>query len=239
MHRVNPTLFLGASNESIPPLLEVDSSSFSSIPPWKSHTIPSSRPARLRHARMGRVSKKRHADAPSDEEVAQPSKKTKTKTAAEPGKDDEGNSFWPLSATRRVVIQNFKGKNYVNFREYYSDASGELKPTKKVSIIHYDINFGGPCGVLKPGALATLLPDEATERGIMLTLEQYNDLLTAIPALNAELQSKGHDVPDIFVTSSNTSAPKRVTKSPPKDQSRKKKKMNIEATSDEEEAESD
>ncbi|KAI0509415.1 transcriptional Coactivator p15-domain-containing protein [Xylaria bambusicola] len=155
---------------------------------------------------MGRVSKKRHADVSSDEEVAQPSKKTKTKTAAEPGKDDEGNSFWPLSATRRVVIQNFKGKNYVNFREYYSDAGGELKPTKK---------------------------------GIMLTLEQYNDLLTAIPALNAELQSKGHDVPDIFATSSNKSAPKPATKSPPKDQTRKKKKMNIEATSDEEEPESD
>ncbi|KAI1365727.1 transcriptional Coactivator p15-domain-containing protein [Xylaria arbuscula] len=155
---------------------------------------------------MGRVSKKRQADASSDEEVAQPSKKTKTKTASEPGKDDEGNSFWPLSATRRVVIQNFKGKNYVNFREYYSDASGELKPTKK---------------------------------GIMLTLEQYDDLLKAIPALNAELQSKGHDVPDVFAASSSASAPKSSTKSSPKDQNRKKKKMNIEATSDEEEAESD
>ncbi|KAJ3565763.1 hypothetical protein NPX13_g7377 [Xylaria arbuscula] len=170
---------------------------------------------------MGRVSKKRQADASSDEEVAQPSKKTKTKTASEPGKDDEGNSFWPLSATRRVVIQNFKGKNYVNFREYYSDASGELKPTKKVrTICHFDL-------------------DPKAVNGIMLTLEQYDDLLKAIPALNAELQSKGHDVPDVFAASSSASAPKSSTKSSPKDQNRKKKKMNIEATSDEEEAESD
>ncbi|KAI1418883.1 transcriptional Coactivator p15-domain-containing protein [Xylaria sp. FL1777] len=155
-------------------------------------------------------SKKRHVDeeaASSNDEVAQPSKKAKTKTAVEanPGKDDEGNSFWPLSATRRLVIQNFKGKDFINIREYYSDSNGGLKPTKK---------------------------------GIMLTLDQYNDLLTAIPAVNAELQSKGHDVPDISAKTPNAPAPKPSTKSPSKEQKRKKKKMNIEATSDEEEAES-
>ncbi|KAI1306232.1 transcriptional Coactivator p15-domain-containing protein [Xylaria venustula] len=160
---------------------------------------------------MGRVAKKRHVDenaASSDDEVAQPSKKVKTKTTAEanPGKDDEGNSFWTLSPNRRVVIQNFKGKNYINIREYYSDNSGELKPGKK---------------------------------GIMLTLEQYNLLLAALPAVNTELLSKGHDVPDIFAESPNAPAPKSSTKSPSKEQKRKKKKMNIEATSDEEEAESD
>ncbi|KAI0536344.1 transcriptional Coactivator p15-domain-containing protein [Xylaria digitata] len=159
---------------------------------------------------MGRLSKKRHVDedaAVSDNEVAQPSKKTKTKTTAEanPGKDDEGNSFWPLGATRRVVIQNFKGKNYINVREYYSDASGELKPGKK---------------------------------GIMLTLEQYNALLTAIPDINTELESKGHEVPDIFAKAPTAPAPKPVSKSTSKAQKREKK-MNIEATSDEDEAESD
>ncbi|TGJ79773.1 hypothetical protein E0Z10_g8992 [Xylaria hypoxylon] len=155
---------------------------------------------------MGRVSKKRHVDedaATGDEEVAQQNKRTKTKTTAEanPGKDDEGNSFWPLSATRRVVIQNFKGKNYINVREYYSDASGELKPGKK---------------------------------GIMLTLEQYDALLNAIPDLNAELQSKGHEVPDLVAKTPSAPAPKSTAKSPSKEQKRKKKKMNIEATSDEE-----
>ncbi|KAI0474430.1 transcriptional Coactivator p15-domain-containing protein [Xylaria cf. heliscus] len=168
-------------------------------------------------ARTGRPSKKRHVEedaASSDEEVIKPSKKAKTKTTAtatttststaegSSGKDGEGNSFWPLGTTRRITIQNFKGKNYVNIREYY-ETNGELRPGKK---------------------------------GIMLPLEQYNALLTAIPAINAELQSKGHEVPDIFADAPTTSSPKSSTKSPSKEQKRKKK-MNIEATSDEEEEE--
>jgi hypothetical protein len=37
-------------------------------------------------------------DASGDEEVAKPSKKTKTKTTneADSGKDSDGNSFWPV-----------------------------------------------------------------------------------------------------------------------------------------------
>lgn len=34
------------------------------------------------------------------------------------------------------MIQNFKGKNYINIREYY-DSNGELKPGKKVCVIDY------------------------------------------------------------------------------------------------------
>ncbi|KAI0107282.1 transcriptional Coactivator p15-domain-containing protein [Nemania sp. FL0031] len=149
------------------------------------------------------MAKKRHQEeASSDGEVSQPIKKTKTKLAAEAntGKDDEGNSFWPLSNTRRVVIQKFKGKDFINIREYY-ESNGELRPGKK---------------------------------GIMLALEQYNALLEAIPNINAELQSKGHDLPTAFADAPSSSAPKQPAKSPSKEQKRKKKKMNIEATSDEE-----
>ncbi|KAI0442403.1 transcriptional Coactivator p15-domain-containing protein [Xylaria telfairii] len=164
---------------------------------------------------MGRPSKKRHVEedaASSDEDVVKPSKKAKTKTTTTsedgPGKDSEGNPFWPLGTTRRITIQNFKGKNYVNIREYY-EHNGELKPGKK---------------------------------GIMLPLEQYNAFLTAIPAINAELELKGHEVPDIFAnapTASTSKSPaKSSAKSPSKEQKRKKKKMNIEATSDEEDPES-
>ncbi|KAI1756447.1 transcriptional Coactivator p15-domain-containing protein [Xylaria castorea] len=158
---------------------------------------------------MGRLSKKRHVEeevASSDEEVAKPSKKAKTKTASEenPGKDSDGNSFWPLGTTRRITIQNFKGKNYVNIREYYEN-NGELRPGKK---------------------------------GIMLPLEQYNALVTAIPAINAELESKGHEVSNIIANTPATSSPKPSAKSPSKEQKRKKKKMNIEATSDEEDPQS-
>ncbi|KAJ8128818.1 hypothetical protein O1611_g4817 [Lasiodiplodia mahajangana] len=155
------------------------------------------------------MAKKRHQDEDSsDGEVSKPIKKTKTKTTAEanPGKDDEGNSFWPLSNTRRVVIQKFKGKEYINIREYY-DSNGELRPGKKVRVM---------------------------DRGIMLSLEQYNALVEAIPDINAELQSKGHDVPAASANAPSTSAPKQPAKSPSKEQKRKKKKMNIEATSDEE-----
>ncbi|KAI1200348.1 transcriptional Coactivator p15-domain-containing protein [Nemania serpens] len=146
-------------------------------------------------------------EASSDDEVAKPTKKNKTKTAVEAnlGKDDEGNSFWSLSNTRRVVIQDFKGKTFINIREYY-DNNGELRPGKK---------------------------------GIMLTLEQYDALLGAIPNVNAELQSKGHQVPETATTaapSSSVPVPSSTTKSPSKEQKRKKKKMNIEATSDEDES---
>ncbi|KAI0206915.1 transcriptional Coactivator p15-domain-containing protein [Astrocystis sublimbata] len=160
---------------------------------------------------MARPSKKRHVEedvASSDEEVAKPSKKVKTKatssSASNPGKDSEGNSFWPLGTTRRVTIQNFKGKDYINIREYY-DSNGELKPGKK---------------------------------GIMLPLEQYDSLVAAIPAINAELGSKGHEVPNVSAKAAATSSPKPSSKSPSKEQKRKKK-MNIEATSDEEESDSD
>lgn len=46
-----------------------------------------------------------------------------------------------LSGKRRIVVQDFKGKWFVNLREYYEDNSGEMKPTKKVSEHNSDI-FG-------------------------------------------------------------------------------------------------
>ncbi|KAI1176540.1 transcriptional Coactivator p15-domain-containing protein [Nemania sp. FL0916] len=146
-------------------------------------------------------------DASSDAEIAKPSKKTKTKTntaaEADAGKDSEGNSFWALSATRRVVLQEFKGNTFVNIREYY-DNNGELRPGKK---------------------------------GIMLSLEQYNALLGAIPDVNAELQSKGFQVSSTPADAPSSSALEPVTESPSKKERKRKKKMNIEATSDEEEDE--
>ncbi|KAH7026170.1 transcriptional Coactivator p15-domain-containing protein [Microdochium trichocladiopsis] len=64
------------------------------------------------------------------ERAVKPAKKAKTASATS-GKDDEGNSFWTLSANRRIGISNFKGKTLINIREYYTDASGDLKPGKK------------------------------------------------------------------------------------------------------------
>ncbi|KAI1081170.1 PC4-domain-containing protein [Whalleya microplaca] len=76
-------------------------------------------------------------DVDSDQEVKstkkanKKSKTSKASGAAELGKDEEGNPCWPLGGTRRVTISDFKGKTYINLREYYADASGTLKPTKK------------------------------------------------------------------------------------------------------------
>ncbi|KAI1817374.1 ssDNA-binding transcriptional regulator [Poronia punctata] len=153
------------------------------------------------------MGKTRKHEASSEEENVKSKKVKVTSASSEAEKDSEGNAFFALSANRRVVTQDFKGKTYINIREYYSDASGELKPGKK---------------------------------GIMLTLEQYNTFLGLIPAINAELKSKGHEISDVPATATavatvaSTSAAEPPTKAPPKELKNKNKKMNIEATSDEE-----
>ncbi|KAH9999755.1 PC4-domain-containing protein [Xylariaceae sp. FL0662B] len=143
-------------------------------------------------------------DVKSTKKSNKKSKTSKAGGAADSGKDDDGNSFWALGGTRRVTISGFKGKTYINLREYYTDASGDLKPTKK---------------------------------GIMLTPEQYNKLVEAIPAINAELREKGHEITDI--PSSASAAAAAVAPESPKTAKEKKttKKANIEATSDEDEDE--
>ncbi|KAI4601001.1 hypothetical protein KJ359_013166 [Pestalotiopsis sp. 9143b] len=74
-------------------------------------------------------------------------------------------------------------------------------------------------GTMKPG-----------KKGISLPLEQYNALLKAIPAINAELISQGLDVAEI-----PSGAPSKSSEKPSSDN--KSKKSNIEETSDEEEDE--
>lgn len=79
--------------------------------------------------------KRSRRDEGSDGEgsAVEPAKKAKTGTATVSAaeKDAEGNSFWPISSTRRVVVSEFKGKSMVSIREYYKDSNGDLKPGKK------------------------------------------------------------------------------------------------------------
>ncbi|RYP92993.1 hypothetical protein DL770_000867 [Monosporascus sp. CRB-9-2] len=73
-------------------------------------------------------------DVAGEEEIAKPSKKPKKTKAVSTGtsaQDEEGNTYWPLSNTRRINISEFKGKVLVNIREYYTDQTGELRPGKK------------------------------------------------------------------------------------------------------------
>ncbi|KAK8125545.1 rna polymerase ii transcriptional coactivator [Apiospora kogelbergensis] len=88
-----------------------------------------------------KATKRSRRDDDSDSEAEAP-KPTKTTKKAKTGnavndaaggadKDAEGNSFWPLTATRRVVISEFKSKPLISVREYYTDGAGEMKPGKK------------------------------------------------------------------------------------------------------------
>ncbi|KAF2195823.1 hypothetical protein K469DRAFT_699447 [Zopfia rhizophila CBS 207.26] len=48
-------------------------------------------------------------------------------------KDEEGNQFIQLNAkgTRRATISEFKGRVFVNIREFYENDAGVMKPGKK------------------------------------------------------------------------------------------------------------
>lgn len=53
-----------------------------------------------------------------------PSKKTKEGNLVK--KDDKGKEYYELDRNRRVYVDDFKGKQYLQIREYYLDkASGE------------------------------------------------------------------------------------------------------------------
>ena len=52
-------------------------------------------------------------------------------------KDENGDDFWELNpgGTRRVTLNEFKGKTLVNVREYY-ESNGKKLPGKKVGNCH-------------------------------------------------------------------------------------------------------
>ncbi|KAI1270284.1 ssDNA-binding transcriptional regulator [Xylariaceae sp. FL1019] len=124
----------------------------------------------------------------------------------------------------------------------------EFKGQTLVNIREY---WTDKSGEMKPG-----------KKGISLTVEQYSAVIEALPAINAELESKGVKVPNLPSSGhkpaatavaadddddDDSDAPvspvksksKAKPKSKEKEKNQKKKKMNIEATSDEEEAEED
>ncbi|KAL7044801.1 hypothetical protein ACKWTF_002060 [Chironomus riparius] len=84
---------------------------------------------------------KRENDLSSSEEEDFKPKKLKSEKSPEvkskiniPEKetDDEGNEYYSLGRDRRISLSSFKGKRYINIREYYKDKkSGEMKPGKK------------------------------------------------------------------------------------------------------------
>jgi hypothetical protein len=60
-------------------------------------------------------------------------KSTGGKKQSSDGAGEDDIATFPLASTglRRVAVRRFKGKCYVDLREMYTDAAGELKPTAK------------------------------------------------------------------------------------------------------------
>ncbi|OCK73584.1 PC4-domain-containing protein [Lepidopterella palustris CBS 459.81] len=77
---------------------------------------------------------KRSADS-DDSELEHPIKKTKGSKGEATGppslqKDSEGNDYWELSKSKRIAVSEFKGKIFINIREYY-EKDGKALPGKK------------------------------------------------------------------------------------------------------------
>jgi len=86
---------------------------------------------------------------------------------------------------KSVAISEFKGKFYVDIREYYEDKnSGESKPGKKGSFPP----FSPPPPPPPPRHLLLF----GSFLGISLTPEQWQALKDFIPKVDAALKKKGH-----------------------------------------------
>nr|CAD7260567.1 unnamed protein product [Timema shepardi]CAD7573622.1 unnamed protein product [Timema californicum] len=75
--------------------------------------------------------KKVETESSSDsgpDDVEPPSKKPKSNATG--SKKNEEEPVWELEKKRFVKVREFKGKVFVDIREYY-EADGELKPGKK------------------------------------------------------------------------------------------------------------
>lgn len=76
------------------------------------------------------------SDDSSDDSGAEMRKKkpTKEKPKEEPKpkeKSDDGKVEWELGKSKKVTVREFKGKVFVDIREYYCDKAGDWKPGKK------------------------------------------------------------------------------------------------------------
>ena len=63
-----------------------------------------------------------------------PSKKQKNtvqKCSAAKGRSENNEPQWQLSADKLIKIREFKGKLYIDIRQYYNGPNGDLLPTKK------------------------------------------------------------------------------------------------------------
>ncbi|KAF2802051.1 PC4-domain-containing protein [Mytilinidion resinicola] len=120
--------------------------------------------------------KKRVAENDSDSEII--TKKAKATASGPPKqkKDSDGKACWELSQKNRISIAEFKGKTFVNIREYY-EKDGKTLPGKKGIM-------------LPPEQFATLLAalpqieNVLSESGIDIPRPQYDGAPAEIAAEN-------------------------------------------------------
>lgn len=63
-----------------------------------------------------------------------PPKKSKTGEDDTSKTDDKGQKYWELDRNRRVSVSEFKGRQYLNIREYYQDkSSGKISHCKALN----------------------------------------------------------------------------------------------------------
>ncbi|EFP04838.1 hypothetical protein GCK72_014433 [Caenorhabditis remanei] len=73
-------------------------------------------------------SKKRQSEATEEQKP----KKAKAEEVTGRMKDSDGNEMFEFGNLRYATVSNFKGKEYVNIREYYVDKnSGKMMPSRK------------------------------------------------------------------------------------------------------------
>lgn len=53
------------------------------------------------------------------------------KTSAAKSKSDNNEPQWQLSSDKLIKIREFRGKLYIDIRQYYNGPNGDLLPTKK------------------------------------------------------------------------------------------------------------
>ncbi|KAK2762775.1 hypothetical protein FQN54_000949 [Arachnomyces sp. PD_36] len=153
---------------------------------------------------------------------------TKPAGAGESKVDSNGDQYWELSRLRRVTVSSFKGRTFVNVREYYEKDGQELPGKKGISM-----------SVDQFSTMVGLLPSIETalkQKGESLPRPQY-DVSTGKDSEKepegGEEEEEAQDDENEDVSEEEEEEAKPRSKTAKK--SKTSRKRNIEETSDEDE----